>query len=231
MEPRSAELPQAPTPLPQQWSATVAPSSRSRSPTPLEQTPAARPAPTVNTAPLITTQPANQTVNAGQTASFSVTASGTGPLTYQWFKNGTAIGGATSSTYKTPATVSGDSGSHFTVTVTNTGGTVTSAPATLTVNTSDDYYPTGKPDRSSRADGNLQRSCNGHRSTHVPVVQRRSRHWRSHFEHLYNAGNSDRQQQFAVHRDCDQRSRNSHEYRGHFDSDQSTPDAPCPALQ
>ena len=90
---------------------------------------------TVNTAPLITTQPANQTVNAGQTASFSVTASGTGPLTYQWYKNGTAIGGATSSTYTTPATVSGDSGSHFTVTVTNTGGTVTSAPATLTVNT------------------------------------------------------------------------------------------------
>jgi hypothetical protein len=90
---------------------------------------------TVNTAPLIVTQPANQTVTVGQTASFSVTASGTGPLTYQWFKNGTAIGGATSTTYTTPATVSGDSGSLFTVTVTNASGTVTSAPATLTVNT------------------------------------------------------------------------------------------------
>jgi Immunoglobulin domain/Immunoglobulin I-set domain len=90
---------------------------------------------TVNTAPLITTQPANQTVNVGQTASFSVVASGTGPLTYQWSKNGTPIAGATSTTYTTPAAVSGDSGSHFTVTVTNASGTVTSSPATLTVNT------------------------------------------------------------------------------------------------
>jgi hypothetical protein len=90
---------------------------------------------TVNTAPIITSEPANQTVNAGQTATFSVTASGAGTLTYQWYKGGVAIGGATSSTYITPATVSGDSGSIFTVTVTNAGGTVTSTPATLTVNT------------------------------------------------------------------------------------------------
>jgi len=90
---------------------------------------------TVNSPPTITNQPASVTVNVGQTASFSVTASGTGTLTYQWYKNGTAIGGATSTTYTTPATVSGDSGSHFTVTVTNAGGTVTSTPATLTVNT------------------------------------------------------------------------------------------------
>jgi hypothetical protein len=89
---------------------------------------------TVNTAPTITTPPANQTVNAGQTASFSVVASGPGTLTYQWYKNGTAIGGATASSYTTPATVSGDSGSHFTVTVTNASGSVTSGPATLTVN-------------------------------------------------------------------------------------------------
>jgi hypothetical protein len=89
---------------------------------------------TVNSPPTITTPPANETVNAGQTASFSVTASGTGTLTYQWYKNGTAISGATSTTYTTPATVSGDSGSHFTVSVTNSSGTVTSAPATLTVN-------------------------------------------------------------------------------------------------
>ena len=90
---------------------------------------------TVNTAPLIVTPPANQTVTAGQTATFSVTASGTAPLTYQWFKNGAAIGGATSSSYTTPPAVSGDSGSVFTVTVTNVAGSVTSSPATLTVTT------------------------------------------------------------------------------------------------
>jgi len=83
--------------------------------------------------PTITKQPVNQTVNVGQTATFSVTATGTGPLTYQWFDNGTAISGATSSTYTTPAAASTDSGSVFTVTVANAVGSVTSTPATLTV--------------------------------------------------------------------------------------------------
>ena len=85
-------------------------------------------------APTITTQPASQTVTAGQTATFTVAASGTAPLSYQWRKNGVAISGATSSNYTTPPTTTSDSGSAFTVVVTNTAGTVTSSTATLTVN-------------------------------------------------------------------------------------------------
>lgn len=91
---------------------------------------------TVNTpatAPSISTQPASKTVIAGQTATFSVVASGTGPLTYQWNKGTVAIGGANSSSYTTPATTTSDSGSQFTVTVTNSVGKVTSNAATLTV--------------------------------------------------------------------------------------------------
>jgi hypothetical protein len=84
--------------------------------------------------PSITTQPASQTVTAGQTASFSVAATGTAPMNYQWNKNGTAISGATSSSYTTPATSSFDNGAQFTVAVSNTAGTVTSNAATLTVN-------------------------------------------------------------------------------------------------
>jgi Immunoglobulin I-set domain len=79
------------------------------------------------------TQPASVTVPLGQTATFSVSATGTGTLTFQWFKNGVAISGATSSTYTTPPTVAGDSGSVFTVTATNSVGSVSSGPATLTV--------------------------------------------------------------------------------------------------
>ena len=79
------------------------------------------------------TQPASITVPLGQTATFSVSAAGTGTLTYQWFKNGVAINGATSSSYTTPPTVAGDTGSLFTVTVTNSAGSATSLPATLTV--------------------------------------------------------------------------------------------------
>jgi len=85
-------------------------------------------------APTITTQPANQTVTAGQAATFAVAASGTAPLSYQWRKNGVNIAGATLSSYTTPATATSDSGATFSVVVTNTAGTVTSAAATLTVN-------------------------------------------------------------------------------------------------
>ena len=51
----------------------------------------------------------------------------------QWQKNGTAIAGATGSSYTTPPTVSGDNGSSFTVVVTNATGSMTSNAATLTV--------------------------------------------------------------------------------------------------
>ena len=84
-------------------------------------------------APAISTQPASKTVTAGQAATFTVTATGTAPLAYQWKKNGTAVSGATSSTYTTPATSSADNAAVFTVVVSNGTGTVTSSNATLTV--------------------------------------------------------------------------------------------------
>src|SRR5204862_103049 len=85
-------------------------------------------------APTITTQPASQTVSAGQTATFTVTATGTAPLSYQWQRNGTAIGGATAASYTTPATTASDSGAQFTVVVSNAVGSVTSNAAALAVN-------------------------------------------------------------------------------------------------
>jgi hypothetical protein len=89
---------------------------------------------TANSPPSITLQPASQAVIAGQTATFSVSGSGVAPLSYQWRKNGTAISGATSTTYTTLATATSDSGSQFTVVVSNLAGSVTSNVAALTVN-------------------------------------------------------------------------------------------------
>src|SRR5205809_1062152 len=63
-----------------------------------------------------------------------VVAAGTAPLSYQWQKNATAISGATSASYTTPATTSADNGAKFVVVVSNTAGSVTSNAATLTVN-------------------------------------------------------------------------------------------------
>ena len=87
-----------------------------------------------NNPPQITTQPLSATVTAGQTATFSVTATGSGPLTYQWQKNMMNISGATNSSYTTPATVNTDNGATFDVVVTNAAGSITSSTVTLTVN-------------------------------------------------------------------------------------------------
>jgi hypothetical protein len=90
-----------------------------------------------NVAPTIAAQPGNQAIVVGQTATFSVSAAGSDPLSYQWQKGGTPIAGATSSSYTTAAATSADSGSQFSVVVSNSLGKATSSSATLTV-----YPPT-----------------------------------------------------------------------------------------
>ena len=84
-------------------------------------------------APGITTQPASVTVTSGNSASFSVVASGTAPLSYQWSFNGTAISGATASSYSISTATSNNAG-NYQVVVSNQAGSVTSTTATLTVN-------------------------------------------------------------------------------------------------
>ena len=88
---------------------------------------------TVTSVPIISTQPAAQTLTAGETATFSVTAAGTAPLRYQWKKGGTDISGATTSSYTTPATSLADSGTAYSVVVSNELGTATSDAVILTV--------------------------------------------------------------------------------------------------
>ncbi len=85
-----------------------------------------------STVPNISSQPASLSVAAGASASFGVIATGSGTLSYQWFKDGTAISGATAATYSVSSTTSSDAGS-YTVTVSNSAGSVTSAAAVLTV--------------------------------------------------------------------------------------------------
>lgn len=82
--------------------------------------------------PKIESQPASTTADDGATASFNVTASGEN-LAYQWQRNGTNIPGATLAIYTTPALTLADTGAVYTVIITNSAGTATSDPATLTV--------------------------------------------------------------------------------------------------
>lgn len=82
--------------------------------------------------PLIATQPSSQTVLAGRSATMSVTADGVAPLTYQWFKNGTAIASATSASLQFASIKPADDAS-YSVTVSNASGSVASNRAKLTV--------------------------------------------------------------------------------------------------
>ena len=83
-------------------------------------------------APVVTTPPASQYVTPGSSVTFSVAASGTGPLTYQWRLNGTAIAGATSATYSVTNVQIGNMG-FYSATVGTGGGSVDSDVAILTV--------------------------------------------------------------------------------------------------
>ena len=84
-------------------------------------------------------QPASLIKDAGSTASFSVYASGSGPLSYQWRKNGGNladggnVSGAATASLSLSNILHGDEAG-YSVVVSSTYGSVTSAVAMLTVN-------------------------------------------------------------------------------------------------
>jgi len=82
------------------------------------------------------TGPSNQSILVAQTATFSVSVAGTGPFTFQWFRNSVLVPGETSSSLSVPNAQLSDSGATFFVQVTNAAGTQTSGTATLTVTAS-----------------------------------------------------------------------------------------------
>lgn len=87
---------------------------------------------TVLNPPVITTQPKGLVAAAGSRVSFTVAATGSPPLTYQWFKDGAPVSGATSSTYVIESAANSQAG-RYTVTVTNAVGATTSSVAELEI--------------------------------------------------------------------------------------------------
>ncbi len=86
------------------------------------------------TAPAIVTSPGNLTLNVNQSATFAVVATGTAPLSYFWFKGATLLVNSSSASFTIPSVQTTDAGT-YSVIVSNSLGTATSAGATLTVNT------------------------------------------------------------------------------------------------
>ncbi len=87
--------------------------------------------------PVIQAQPSGATVPPGHAVNFSVTASGTPPLCYQWYKTSLALAGATGATYSIASAAGADTGDYWAL-VTNFMGAATSAVAHLTVVTNNE---------------------------------------------------------------------------------------------
>ncbi len=89
---------------------------------------------TIGLTPSITTQPASTTITSGSTATLSVVATGTAPLSYQWYQG--AVGttttpvGTNSASFTTPALTATTT---YWVSVSNSAGGVNSTLATVTV--------------------------------------------------------------------------------------------------
>jgi hypothetical protein len=93
----------------------------------LAVTPEALPAP-----PTITAQPVSVVVMPGSTTTLAVAVSGTGPLSYQWSRDGTPVSGATGPALTLTSLDAASNGS-WTVVVSNSVGSVTSQAAQLLV--------------------------------------------------------------------------------------------------
>lgn len=88
---------------------------------------------TVAEAPIITDQSNSMSKTSGATAEFFITATGTGPLFYQWFVDGDSIIGADSTHYTIDSVKTTDNGKSYTCKVHNIVGSDISNPATITV--------------------------------------------------------------------------------------------------
>ena len=82
--------------------------------------------------PTITSQPGNVAIYAGSNATFTVVATGTAPLSYQWFFNSSPLTGRTSPTLALTNVQPAEAGT-YSVTITNLYGTAVSSNALLTV--------------------------------------------------------------------------------------------------
>jgi len=85
---------------------------------------------TLNHGPSIRVQPASQEACIGSAVTFNAEADGTGPISYQWMKNGQAITGATENSYSISGIRAEDEAS-YSVMVSNKCGSVESENAAL----------------------------------------------------------------------------------------------------
>lgn len=86
----------------------------------------------ITLAPAIAISPLSQHVVTGNAFTLTVAVTGMGPFSYQWFKDGTAISGATNASYAITGATSANGGSYV-VQVATPAGTLSTSPAVVSV--------------------------------------------------------------------------------------------------
>ena len=84
--------------------------------------------------PRILEQPASLTIDSGETATFSVTANGSQPLFFQWFRESVSFGSSATNSTLIISNVQPRHAGSYTVSISNANGSVTSMAAILVVN-------------------------------------------------------------------------------------------------
>ncbi|MBK8972895.1 MAG: immunoglobulin domain-containing protein [Hahellaceae bacterium] len=118
----------------------------------------------------ILSRPASITVKEGQSASFSVTASGSS-LKYQWYKDGSKITGATSSTYTIAKTATGNAGA-YQVKVYNSSTSNWTGKAYLTVEKATASSTTTSTSTATTSTSTSTTTTTTQTATAVEIVQR-----------------------------------------------------------
>ena len=121
------------------------------------------------TLPAVTVQPANQSAPLGGMATFTATATGTGPLSYQWLFGSVNIAGATNSTLTITNLQFANAGV-YSIMVSNSVGAVISSTATLTVTGGSCVPPSAGLVSWWKGDGNALDSVGGNHGTPYNVT-------------------------------------------------------------
>ena len=141
--------------------------------------------PLTSAAPVISIQPASKSAFVGDTVSLSVVATGLPAPTYLWRKNGVDLTpfGTLSPTLTLSSLTTADAGD-YTVLVANSLGSVTSATATLTVNTNKPPVFTVQPVAQTANTGAVVFITGRASGTPTPTYQ-----WQKNGVNLTNTGN------------------------------------------
>jgi len=124
------------------------------------------------TAPAITSGPSSPTITAGQNATLTVTATGTAPLTYQWYIGAASSTASPTGTNSASLVVNPSSTTQYWVRITNACGTKDSSTATVTVNPAQCIPPqiVNQPQDQTVVSGNPATLSVGHNNSNPSIV-------------------------------------------------------------